>query len=334
MAIRYTVKPGDSASSLAGKYARDPGRWGELRAVNPPRNWNTLRPGDVLIFPSSWAPPGAPGIGGLGGPVGALTLERARAQTHWLPDAFFERFDSMCQGFGIPTMWGMGILFHESGVQPWRQNAAGATGLMQWMPAYAPVPTSQLVKMTALEQLEYIRRWWSAKVPDRGGAFRSPGEVYCIVIAPAFVKPSVTDASVIYARPPAGQPGHDRPPPDKAHEWRYWGNEHLDTNGDGVIDVADLTRSIVKAMSDSDFDPFRTRVEALGGPPAPPVPQTPSQSPEGAAVAASSRAVTSALGTAARAAAITLALAGAAIAVSRAISASTPHAVLRGVARG
>ncbi len=307
MAIRYVVKRGDSATGIAARYTGNAGRWGELRAINGVRDWNRLRIGETIFLPSSWAAPAAPGIGGIGG----LSLSEARTKTFWISDDFIARFAAICERLRIPTLWGMALLFYESGVQPWRQNPyTRATGLMQWMPEFAPLPVEQMARMTAMEQLPYVDAWWTREARKRGGApFSTPGLVYAIVAAPGVLSPTANESTGAYYRPAPGKPGHNRPPPSEIGRWKYWANESWDTNRDGVIDVGDFSRVLQGVIASSEFAAFATRVQALGGPPAPPFPSSGggSTSPSSGGLVASSSSSSAGLVVAAQAAAVTVA---------------------------
>jgi hypothetical protein len=61
----YVVQPGDSASAIAERLTHDSRRWPELVAANlikptsPDGNFASLRAGETLMLPASWAAPHA-----------------------------------------------------------------------------------------------------------------------------------------------------------------------------------------------------------------------------------------------------------------------------------
>ena len=74
----------------------------------------------------------------------------------------------------------------ESGIDPTAINkTSGASGLIQWMPKYAPSGTTidQIRKMTGLQQLEYVDKHFSAQA-DKIHSF---ADLYAVVFWPAAV---------------------------------------------------------------------------------------------------------------------------------------------------
>ncbi|MCC6643316.1 hypothetical protein IT411_01065 [Candidatus Peregrinibacteria bacterium] len=72
----------------------------------------------------------------------------------------------------------------DKGVDPQAVNpTSGASGLIQWMPKYAPVPIEDLRKMTGLQQLEFVDKHFS----PHAGKIKSFADMYALVFWPAAV---------------------------------------------------------------------------------------------------------------------------------------------------
>lgn len=94
----------------------------------------------------------------------------------------------IAQGLGIEPDWLMACIAFETGYSfsPSVRNAAGsgATGLIQFMPATAKVlgtTTDELARMSAVEQLEYVRLYFK----PYAGRMKTLSDVYMAILWPA-----------------------------------------------------------------------------------------------------------------------------------------------------
>lgn len=110
----------------------------------------------------------------------------------------------------------------------------GATGLIQFMPQTAAAlgtSISALRSMSAVAQLEYVKRFFRPHV----GHIRPsvPGDYYLAVFYPAYI--GRDPSTVIFS---AGETG-------------YAQNVGLDRDGDGVITVGDVARTVDGVVADA-----------------------------------------------------------------------------------
>jgi hypothetical protein len=120
----------------------------------------------------------------------------------------------------------MSIMYFESGLNPSIQNKiTKATGLIQIMPKFASsvgTTIEKLQKMTAVEQLDYVEKWFMSKK----GKINDVEDMYMAVFNPAHVgKPS---NFVLYTMPP----GLTNKVECKGHNDGYCANAGLDINND------------------------------------------------------------------------------------------------------
>lgn len=108
-----------------------------------------------------------------------------------------------------------------------RNPDTGATGLIQFMPRTAEAmgtSTSELARMSNVQQLEYVKRFFRPYLsrirPD------VPGDYYLAVFMPAYI--GRDPGTVLFS---AGDTG-------------YAQNAGLDRNGDGLITVGDVTGTV------------------------------------------------------------------------------------------
>ncbi len=267
----YQVRPGDTATRIAGRLVGAGARWVELRGVNPDRNWNRLYPGELLTLPEPWRRPRLVAAPRIGDVSNGMSLAEARERTPWLSAGFFTSLVAIARRYGIPPFHLLGVLYQESGVHPWANpnKRSGANGLIHWMPGTAPLGTSdaRLVAMTAEEQLPLVDAWLSRWTRAMNGApLRSAGLVYATVFAPARVTPSATEDTVIFAKTVECS---DVPPPGRKNPTNksdpYCANISLDHDRKGAILMRDLTRTIENRMREASFEKFRVRMSVEGG---------------------------------------------------------------------
>ena len=133
----------------------------------------------------------------------------------------------------------------ESSLQPWAQNKKTlATGLIQMLPATAAslgTSVQKLQKMTRSEQLPYIEKFLRKAY---AGAPRplTAGQLYTGTFLPAFVKAPAD--SVIATESGTGiVEGYGKFSPGEVQGW-YANNDGLDLNGDGKIQIFELSERI------------------------------------------------------------------------------------------
>lgn len=129
-----------------------------------------------------------------------------------------------------------------------RNKTTGATGLIQFMPQYAPkvlgLTTDQLAAMTFVQQLQQVKRWLA---PHRG-KLQTPRDLYLAVLAPKYVgAPAETP---IYSKPAAA----------------YTQNAGLDANRDGVITADEAALHVYALLRDAaGRTPYRVEAAPKAG---------------------------------------------------------------------
>lgn len=150
-----------------------------------------------------------------------VALLRVRGIESTTPE-FRAAFVRMARELGIDPNHIAPVIALESGFNPQARNPhGGATGLIQFMPVTARqlgTSTDELYRMTALEQLEFVEKFyepWYRRL-------YTPGDVYMATFLPKYVGfPSETVLSV-------------------KGEKIYDANKGLDANGDGALTVGDV----------------------------------------------------------------------------------------------
>ena len=99
--------------------------------------------------------------------------------------AFVEKVKKISDNLGIDPNWLMAIMYFESArtFSPSITNSIGATGLIQFLPSTAKslgTSTSELRKMTAVQQLDYVEKYLKAYK----GKYKSYIDVYFAVFFP------------------------------------------------------------------------------------------------------------------------------------------------------
>lgn len=175
-----------------------------------------------------------------------------------LEPGFARALVNMARGLGLDPNVIAGVMSAESGLRPEAVNPnGGATGLIQFMPSTAAalgVTTSMLRSMSAVQQLEYVRRFFA----PHASRIQSVGDYYMAVFMPAFVgKPS----SFVL-----GEKGSTEIIAGLSKGKIYEQNAGLDLDKDGKITVGDVTRKIENVMRQAQGKPV---VEAPDVPLAP-----------------------------------------------------------------
>ena len=184
---------------------------------------------DHIHFGFGWA--GARGETSLyrameaGGSAGLLASPGLAENT---TEEFRRKAVDLAAGMGLDAGLWLAVMSFETGgtFDPAIRNPqSGAVGLIQFTAKYAPIvvgkTTDELAAMTAVEQLDYVEKWYRY-----GAAYeriKHPRDYYLTVFAPAGV--GQDPGFVLYASP------------SKAYEQ----NKAMDADGDGSITVADVS---------------------------------------------------------------------------------------------
>ncbi len=159
--------------------------------------------------------------------MGLLFIEKVRTDSV----AFETKVRDIASRLKIQPDWLMAVMDSETGgtFSPSIRNGAGsgATGLIQFMPATAKgmgTTTDALAVMSAVEQLDYVERYLTGVLKERGlSAYRDYDDVYFAVFYPAAI--------------------------GKADDWQfpmsiYRQNLGVDMDKNGVITVGDFKQFI------------------------------------------------------------------------------------------
>ena len=171
--------------------------------------------------------------------------------------AFRQGVLAVAQATGFPADEIWGVIGLESAFDPAKRNpAGGATGLIQWMPRWAPVPVERLARMTREDQLPYVLQFFQRH------RWRVPGDAYVATFWPAALGKG--DGEVIARK-------GEIDPTLKADVYAV--NRGLDTDGDGVITVGDVRAKLLRAIggarriptdgADPEPSPNRARARAV-----------------------------------------------------------------------
>lgn len=146
---------------------------------------------------------------------------------------FNSKLEKIATDLGVKSSDLIAIFKQESGMNPAAVNSmSGATGLIQFMPAtarYLGTSTAELRKMSAVEQLDYVYKYFKSVGVGNGNL----GDLYMAVFMPKYI--GAADNTVLGA---AGAPGF--------RGKVYAQNKGLDKNRDGMITVADVKSSVAR----------------------------------------------------------------------------------------
>jgi peptidoglycan hydrolase-like protein with peptidoglycan-binding domain len=147
------------------------------------------------------------------------------------PD-FNRKLEKIARELGVSSKDLIAVMKLESGVKSTAQNKqSGATGLIQFMPKTAAAlgtTTDELLKMTAVEQLDYVYKYFKMVGLKPGSDLQT---IYMAVFMPAAMNKGPDH--VLGQRGAAGFSGKV-----------YDQNSGLDRNKDGTITVADAAQSV------------------------------------------------------------------------------------------
>lgn len=146
-------------------------------------------------------------------------------------DEFLNKVEEICEELGISPDDLMSVMAFESGLDHTISNRySGATGLIQFMPFTAEglgTTTEQLKNMSAVEQLDYVKRYLKGKGVGPGA--NSLSDLYMSVLWPAAV--GKDDSYVLF----------------RSGTTTYSQNAGLDTNHDGVVTKAEAVQMVLNA---------------------------------------------------------------------------------------
>lgn len=135
----------------------------------------------------------------------------------------------------VPLSWYLAITYHESQFNPKAKNPySTATGILQFTASTARLlhtSTAKLRKMTCVEQSPYAYRYFEIGI-EKFGKFVSATDMYLWALLP-------------YSRIHAKEPKYVLM---RIGDMYYAGNSGLDTNGDGLVQVFEITNRIEKRV--------------------------------------------------------------------------------------
>ena len=190
---QYTVRSGDTLSEIARRELGDGNRWREIKKADgstfTEAEAKRLQVGMSVYLPVSYqsgtgtpvvSPPNpTPGKGGI--EYGSYNPNVSKE--------FLNKVSDISQRLGVPAEYLMAAMGFETGgdylpntVNP----VSGATGLIQFMPSTAKglgTSTAALAKMSAIQQLDYVEKYFSSYK----GRLKSLSDVYMAVLWPAAI---------------------------------------------------------------------------------------------------------------------------------------------------
>jgi len=135
-------------------------------------------------------------------------------------EAFRAKLLAVAKRLGINPNFLMAVMAFESNIDPKATNKSGATGLIQFTETTAKAlgtTTEKLRGMTAEQQLDYVEKYFSMVMKQRGSSLSTLEDVYMAVLQPSAVgKPN---SAVLFRK---GSKEYD-------------GNSGLDANKDGSV---------------------------------------------------------------------------------------------------
>ena len=137
-AVKYTVRPGDTLSTIAGRVYHDPGAWPVLYWANHSQiRWaNMISAGQVLKIPAKPAKiPSAPGELGTAATLAAAPAEATAATPAYAPAASAVAPAASYSGGTPGGSFGQCVVARESGGNSQVMNSSGHYGLYQFSEA-------------------------------------------------------------------------------------------------------------------------------------------------------------------------------------------------------
>jgi LysM repeat protein len=242
----HTIQHGDTLSAIA----RENGvSLSALLAANPQiRNPDVIYPGDRLDIPAGG---GSPATGtGSASPAGDVSptggkfdydrISGVQGNPNVTP-AFLQGVEDMAARLGTKPEYLLAVMSFETGgsFSPGQKNTAGsgATGLIQFMPNTASelgTSTSALSKMSSVDQLQYVEKYFMNRAGAHNGNLSTLEGVY---------------TSVLYGSPRSDPNTTLWSSGSSAYRW----NSGLDRNGDGRITAGEAANA-VRARVDGNID--------------------------------------------------------------------------------
>ncbi|HVI58228.1 MAG TPA: LysM peptidoglycan-binding domain-containing protein [Luteimonas sp.] len=235
----YTIQRGDTLSAIARQHGVTVS---ELLAANPQvRNANLIYPGDKLDIPSSGGggrqtaatadAPAAQPAAATGGKFDYNRIAGVKGNPNVTP-AFIREVEAMAARLGTKPEYLMAVMSFETGgsFSPGQKNNAGsgATGLIQFMPGTASglgTSTSALARMSSVEQLAYVEKYFMQRAGAHNGKLSTLEGVYTTVL---YGSPKADPSSTLWS---SGS---------SAYSW----NKGLDRNGDGRITAGEAANAV------------------------------------------------------------------------------------------
>jgi hypothetical protein len=155
--------------------------------------------------------------------------------------AFRSALAEMALSIGLDPSYIAAVMAIETGrtYSPSIQNPfTRATGLIQFMPTTAAAmgtSVDQLKRMTAIQQLEYVKRFFRPQLSRIRP--HVPGDYYLAVFMPAYI--GRDPGSILFS---SGETG-------------YAQNAGLDRDGDGLITVGDVTGTVNRVVAEAQARP-------------------------------------------------------------------------------
>jgi spore coat assembly protein SafA len=269
----YTIQRGDTLSAIARQHGVS---LSELLAANPQvRNPNVIYPGDKLDLPSSAnggahqtssaASTGATADASAtsGGKFDYDRISGVRGNPNVTP-AFIKEVEAMAARLGTKPEYLMAVMSFETGgsFSPGQKNNAGsgATGLIQFMPGTASglgTSTAELAKMSSVEQLQYVEKYFMERAGAHNGKLGTLEGVYTTVL---YGSPKSDPNSTLWS---SGS---------SAYSW----NKGLDTNHDGRITAGEAAGAVRGRVSGNIDQSGSAPPEKPSGPGNDDPPSTPS----------------------------------------------------------
>ena len=149
-------------------------------------------------------------------------------KSQYVSQDFMDKAAGVAKSLDIDPDDLMAVMAFESYFNPAQKNMAGgsATGLVQFMPDTADdlhTTTSELAKMSGVEQLDYVFGYF---YPYKGRLI-TLSDIYMRVLAPSNIGKGENDA--VYSKVTR----------------KYEANKGLDANGDGIITKKEATQAVI-----------------------------------------------------------------------------------------
>ena len=170
---RYTVRRGDTLSSIAQRFYGNPARWGMLYQANRSviKNPNLISPGEVLTIPDE--PSVRPARSQASAPAAPTTLATSTSLSGTLSCHGLEALWEQAGGAGGEAVMAASIAMAESSGQQFATGAAGERGYWQIHPDHGSLSTyDPLGNAKAAVAISDDGRNWTPWTTFTSGAYR------------------------------------------------------------------------------------------------------------------------------------------------------------------